>query len=168
MSSHVFLTQCADFAQAQVIKSFLTSQGFHPRVRDEQTRTMAPHFEQLLGKLIIEVPEHEALDASAALEALEKENAVNPVQTPEKEAQESALAASQELAKKCLMNAIIGCTFIPVICNLYSMMLGLRVLKNEFPLSKVSRNRLILAILFNSLGFYVWLTFGFKYILQNF
>ena len=167
MSSYVFLTQCADFSQAQVVKSFLTSQGFHPKVRDEQMRTVTPHLETLLGKLIIEIPEHEFLAASASLEDLEKQHAQDST-TPAEDAQEVALEASQKLAKKCLMSSILGCLFIPVVGNLYSMVLGWRVLKSEFPLSKISRNRLLFAILFNSWGFYIWLVYGFKYFLGRF
>ncbi|MGE5086374.1 MAG: hypothetical protein ACM3MG_08760 [Bacillota bacterium] len=166
MSSYVFLTQCADFSQAQVVKSFLTSQGFHPKVRDEQMRTVTPHLETLLGKLIVEVPEHEFLAASAALEELEKQH-LQVSLSADHDTDDLALEASQKLAKKCLMSAILGCLFIPVIGNLYSMILGWRVLKSEFPLSKISRTRLLLAILFNSWGFYIWLVFGFKYFLGH-
>jgi hypothetical protein len=42
------------------------------------------------------------------------------------------------------------------------MVLGLRVLSREMPLSKQSRKRLLLAMMFNTIGFYFWLTFGFK------
>ncbi|MBO9665481.1 MAG: hypothetical protein J7501_01535 [Bdellovibrio sp.] len=168
MSSHVFLTECSDFAQATVIKSYLMSQGLHPRVRDEKTRTVAPHLEQFLGKLIMEIPEDEFMAASEALENLQDTNPFRTVEESEQlQAKDQALLDSQALAKKCLINAVIGCIIVPVICNLYSMFLGFRVLGREMPLSRISRTRLILAMGFNALSFYIWLTFGFKAILHS-
>lgn len=153
-SDYVFLADCADFAEAQVIRSFLTSQGFHPRLRDEQTRGVAPHFGQLLGKLSLEIPEHEYIEASLLLESREKQEIATGIPP------EAAITPSldtEALAKKALWNAIIGCVFLPILCNLYSMMLGYRVLRTEIPLGKLSRNRLLWAILFNSFAFYIWL-----------
>jgi len=152
----VFLMDCADIGEAQVIKSFLESQGFHPRIRDEQTRNVAPHFGQLLGKLTLEIPEHEFVDASLTLEKRERP-------TLQIVTEEEPVEATQKLAKKALWNAILGCVFIPLICNFYSMVLGYRVLRTEVPLTKVSRRRLMWAILFNSIAFYVWLTLGPKF-----
>lgn len=153
-SDYVFLIDCADFAEAQVIRSFLTSQGFHPRVRDEQTRGVAPHFGQLLGKLSLEIPEYEYIEASLLLESREKQEMTTEIPP---EAGTAQNFRTEVLAKKALWNAIIGCVFLPIICNLYSMMLGYRVLRTEIPLGKVSRNRLLWAILFNSFAFYIWL-----------
>lgn len=168
MSSYVFLTECSDIAEAGVIKSFLESQGFHPKIRDEQMRTVAPHLQNLLGKLLIEVPEFEFLSASQALEELEHENSLKLVSTdPDTTAPDSDLLHTQSLAKKALINSVLGCIFIPLVCNLYSMILGWRVLRQERPLTAVSGKRLMLAILFNSIAFYVWLTFGTKYFLHN-
>ncbi|HWU44766.1 MAG TPA: hypothetical protein VN132_15045 [Bdellovibrio sp.] len=160
MSGLVFLTECSDFAEAQVVKSFLISQGFSPRVRDEQTRGVAPHFQNLLGNLIIEIPEHEFLAASQALEGLDNKRDLKIVS----EEDLSDLSLTQGLAKKALVNSILGCIFIPVLCNLYSMILGWRVLAKERPLSILSRRRLLLAIVFNALGFYIWLIIGSKYL----
>lgn len=167
MSSYVFLTECRDFAEAQVVKSFLSSQGFHPKVRDEQTRGVAPHLENLLGKLIIEIPEEEAIDASQALESLETRADLQIVNNEDDHRKEAELAYTQNMAKKTLINAVLGCILVPVICNFYSMILGWRVMAAERPLSRVTRNRLVLAIVFNIIGFYVWLTFGLKFLLQH-
>ncbi|MBV2169450.1 MAG: hypothetical protein KUL82_12160 [Bdellovibrio sp.] len=158
-SGYVFLMDCADFAEAQVVKSFLESQGLHPKVRDEQTRGVAPHFGQLLGRLTLEIPEIEYMEASKALESRERPRlAIAP---------EFSYEHTQSLAKKSLWNAIIGCVFLPLICNFYSMILGYRVLQQEVPLGKISRNRLLWAIFFNSLAFYVWLTLGPRIFLKN-
>lgn len=158
-TDYVFLMDCADFAEAQVIRSFLMSQGLNPRVRDEQTRGVAPHFGQLLGKLVLEIPEHEYVQASLLLESREE-----PKQA---EKPESAVNADTEaLAKKALWNAIIGCVLVPIIFNFYSMRLGYRVLRTEVPLGKVSRKRLLWTIFFNSAAFYFWLTIGIK-VLKN-
>ncbi|MDG0815841.1 hypothetical protein [Bdellovibrio svalbardensis] len=167
MSSYVFLTECADFGEAQVVKSFLVSQGFHPKVRDEQMRAVAPHLQNLLGKLIIEIPEEEAVDASQALESLESRGDLHLVNNEEDQQKEVALALTQNMAKKTLINAVLGCVLIPVICNFYSMILGWRVMAAERPLSRVTRQRLILAVIFNTIGFYIWLGFGLKYFLQH-
>lgn len=153
-AGYVFLMDCADFAEAQVIRSFLMSHGLHPRVKDEQTRGVAPHFEQLLGKLTLEIPEYEYMQASQLLESREKPQVVIITESG---------YDTEALAKKALWNAIIGCILVPVICNFYSMVLGYRVLKNEIPLKPTSRRRLIWAILFNSLAFYVWLVLGPKF-----
>jgi hypothetical protein len=167
-SGYVFLTDCADFSEAQVVKSYLVSQGFSAKVRDEQMRTVAPHLNHLLGKLIIEVPEYEFLEASLALEKMERPN-LSVVQagdvSPENE---DPLLRTQALAKKSLSNAIIGCIFIPVICNFYSYYLAMQVLKYEKPLSKKSRTRLFWAVIFNCIAFYFWLTFGPKFFLRNY
>ncbi|WP_413557387.1 hypothetical protein [Bdellovibrio sp. HCB209] len=169
MSSYVFLTEVRDFPEAQVVKSFLVAQGFHPRLRDEQTRAVAPHLEQFLGKLIIDIPQDEFIDASQALEGLEDSNALKSVGEKEiEQAQEDRLKASQDMAKKCLINAVLGCVLIPVVCNLYSMLLGFRVLGLEMPLSRLTRTRLIMAFGFNCLGFYIWLTFGSRIIQSMF
>lgn len=152
-TSYVFLLECADFSEARVAKSFLESQGFHPRVRDEQMRSVAPHLGDALGKLIIEIPEKEFLAASHALESIEPERKPAVVTDSEE---------TQGLAKKCLWNSILGLIIVPVLCNVYSMVLGLRVLAREMPLSKTSKKRLMLAMLFNTVAFYFWLTIGFK------
>lgn len=158
MNSYVFLTECNDFAQAQVIKSYLVSLGYHPKVRDEQTRTVAPHLEQFLGRLLIEIPESEFLGASQALEELEARTRLQ-ITEPE----ENPHSATQDLAKKAVINAVLGCLFLPLICNFYSMLLGWRVLRQERPLTSLSGKRLMLAIFFNAVAFYIWLVFGFKY-----
>lgn len=167
MSSFVFLTECSDFAQAQVVKSFLVSQGFHPKVRDEQTRAVAPHFQNLLGKLVIEIPEEEALEASQALEVFEKKSPLHLVCDEEDFSKEAKLNHTQAMAKRTLVNAVLGCVLVPLVCNLYSMTLGWRVMAAERPLSRVTRQRLALAMIFNIIGFYIWLTFGLKYFLQH-
>ncbi|QLY24075.1 hypothetical protein [Bdellovibrio sp. KM01] len=167
MSTYVFLTEVADFPQAQVVKSFLVAQGFHPRLRDEQTRAVAPHLEQFLGKLIIDIPEEEFLQASQTLEELQDSHRLKIAGQEEEElAKDQALAESQAMAKQCLVNAVLGCVLIPVVCNLYSMLLGFRVLGKEMPLSRLSRTRLVMAFFFNCAGFYIWLTFGGR-ILRN-
>ncbi|WP_347357883.1 hypothetical protein [Bdellovibrio sp.] len=152
--NYVFLMDCADFSEAQVIRSFLMAQGLHPRVKDEQTRGVAPHFGQLLGKLTLEIPEHEYMEASQLLESREQPRI--QIVTVQQDVDTEALA------KKALWNAILGCVFVPLLCNFYSMALGYRVLRQERPLGRVSRNRLLLAILFNSIAFYGWLYFGPK------
>lgn len=157
-TSYVFLLECADFSEARVAKSFLESQGFHPRVRDEQTRSVAPHLGDALGKLIIDIPEHEFLSASQALESIEPES---------KPAVVADSQETQNLAKKCLWNAILGIFIIPVLCNVYSMILGLRVLGREMPLSTQSKRRLFIAMLINAAAFYFWLMFGFKYFFDS-
>lgn len=152
-SNYVFLMVCNDFTEARVIKSYLESLGLNPRIKDENTRGIAPHFENLLGKLIVEVPEYQFVEASLALE--QKERPALKISNDE-----TQLQRTQSLAKKCLLNAILGCVFIPVICNFISMSMGYRVLRTEKPLSAISRNRLLWAILFNSIAFFVWLTYG--------
>lgn len=152
--NYVFLMDCAGFSEAQVIRSFLMAQGLHPRVKDEQTRGVAPHFGQLLGKLTLEIPEHEYMEASQLLESREQPRI--QIVTVQQDVDTEALA------KKALWNAILGCVFVPLLCNFYSMALGYRVLRQERPLGRVSRNRLLLAILFNSIAFYGWLYFGPK------
>lgn len=145
--------ECADFSEARVAKSFLESQGFHPRVRDEQLRSVAPHLGDALGKLILEIPEHEFLSASQALEKIETPKVVSPIADSEE---------TQNLAKKSLWNSILGLIIVPVLCNVYSMVLGWRVLAREMPLSKKSKQRLVLAMFINAAAFYFWLTIGFK------
>ncbi len=167
MSNYVFLTECNDFGEAQILKSYLQSLGFHPKVRDEQMRTVAPHLQNLMGRLIIEIPEYEFLQASEALENLETNPLANAkLKIADRETVEEHLMFTQGLAKKALTNSILGCIFIPLLCNLYSLTLSWRVVRQERPLTAVSGKRLMLAILFNSLGLYIWLTFGVKYFLR--
>jgi hypothetical protein len=127
-------------------------------VRDEQIRGVAPHLGNALGKLIIDIPEHEFLDASHALEKVEPPRIQVVVHDSEE---------TQNLAKKCLWNSILGIIIVPVLCNVYSIVLGLRVLSREMPLSQKSRQRLLLAMGFNTFAFYFWLVYGFK-MLRNF
>ncbi len=129
-------------------------------MRDEKTRGVAPHLAQFLGTLTLEIPEHEFVEASLTLERHEH-TIIRVVDD------RLSLEDTQSLAQKSLWNAIIGCVLVPVICNFYSMVLGYRVLQAEIPLSKVSRKRLILAIVFNSIAFYFWLTIGLKYFLRQ-
>ncbi|MGZ3769652.1 MAG: hypothetical protein ACXVCP_08555 [Bdellovibrio sp.] len=156
-TNYVFFMDCADFAEAQVIRSFLMSEGLHPRVRDEQTRGVAPHFGQLLGKLILEIPEHEYMQASQLLEG--RQEATQPEKT-----EIPVQIDTEALAKKALWSAIIGCILVPIILNFYSMALGYRVLRSEVPLGKVSRTRLLWTIFFNSAAFYFWLTVGINFL----
>ncbi|WP_413581840.1 hypothetical protein [Bdellovibrio sp. HCB288] len=161
MSTYVFLTEVANFSEAQVVKSFLVAQGFHPRLRDEMTRSVAPHLETFLGKLIIEIPENEFLAASSSLEQLEDSQAEKIAEQDETLLLKNQnLQESQDMAKRCLINAVLGCVLIPVVCNLYSMLLGFRVLGKEMPLSQLTRTRLVMAFVFNCFGFYIWLTYG--------
>lgn len=162
---NVFLTVCNDFAQAQVVKSYLVAQGFSPSVRDEQTRTIAPHFGQLLGKLTIEIPEDEFMAASAALERLEEKNRLTLAEEPQANAQ---LEETQGLAQKALLNSILGCSFIPLICTGISVYQGLKVLSMEKPLTKASQKRILWSLLFNTLAFYIWLALGPKYFWPHF
>lgn len=161
---NVFLTICNDFAQAQVFKSYLVAQGFHPSVRDEQTRTIAPHFGQLLGKLTIEIPEDEFMAASAALEQLEEQNRLTLADEPQTNTNEE----TQALAKKALLNSILGCSFVPLICTGLSVYQGLQVLSREKPLTKASQKRILWSLLFNTLSFYIWLALGPKYFWPHF
>lgn len=153
MAKYVFLTLAKDFQEATVIKSMLQARGFNPRVRDEYTRTIAPHLGNALGKLEVEIPEDEFVQASLTLEENEPPQVIIVEES-------SSLEYTQETAKKCLLNAILGCVLIPVVCNLYSMILGFRVLKAERPLSPVSRKRLLMAIGFNSFAFFFWFLAG--------
>lgn len=147
---------CSDFTEAQVIKSFLEAQGFHPRLRDEQTRSVAPHFEQLLGKLTLEIPEVERQEANTLLEAQQQQQLTN--------SQEAETIDIDGLARKALWNAILGCTLVPVLCTLYSVYLILSTLRAQTPLGKPSRTRLLWAVAFNGLAIaaWVWLYFGFS------
>lgn len=164
-TNYVFLTVCSDFAEAQVIRSFLMSQGFSPRVRDEQTRAVAPHFGQALGKLTLEVPEGEFLAASSALEKMADEQKSQETAAPDiRDVKEEFLLQTQGLAKKALLNAVLGCTLIPLLCTFYSIILSFRVLQYEKPMSSLSRRRLGIALALNALAFYVWLVIGPDYI----
>lgn len=162
---YVFLAEVADFTEAQVVKALLESMYLHPRLRDEQTRAIVPHMNQLLGKLVIEIPEDEFMKASQALEQMQDIH--RPTVEASKDTEEAYLTFSQELAKKALLSAVLGCVFIPLVCNIYSIILSFRVIRTERPLTRVSGKRLMWAILFNAGGFYMWLTLGTKYFLKG-
>lgn len=147
----VFLMDCADINEVQVVKSYLTAMGFHPRIKDEYTRMVAPHYTNLLGNLSIEVPEHEFREASLAIEKKEDSQII---------VKEVQIEDHSSLAKRSLFLAILGCVLIPIIANIYSMFLGYRVLKRERPLNSKSRNQLFMALIFNSIAFYFWMTVG--------
>lgn len=161
-SGYVFLTECSDFSEAQVIKSFLISRHFHPQIRDEQTRSVAPHLGGFLGRLVIDIPEHEFLEASFALEKFQDTQlrVVTEDETPASQ----QLQRTQDLSKKCLINSIIGCILVPILCNFYSLILAYRVLTNEKPLTDLSRRRLMWSVFFNAMGFYIWLIFGARFL----
>lgn len=155
-NNYVFLMDCSDLAEIQVVRSYLTAEGFHPRIRDEQTRGVAPHFGHLLGKLVLEIPEPEYIRASLLLKGRQSNSpeTVHPPTQPDTEA----------LAKKALWNSIIGCVLVPLIFNFYSLIISYRVIRQESPLGNVSRKRLLLALFFNSLSFYFWLTLAYSWI----
>ena len=152
-SEFVFLADCGDLGEAQVLKSFLEAEGFHPRVRDLHTRTVASHLGTALGKLTLEVPDDEFIAASQTLE-----KRVVPI-TEAPPAEESHLVWTQGLAKKAMWNAVLGMVIIPLLPNFYSMALGYRVLKTEKPISGTSLNRIFWAIVFNSITFVVWFVY---------
>lgn len=163
-SSYVFLTECGGFSEAQVIKSFLMSRQFHPRIRDEQTRGVAPHLGQFLGRLVVEIPENEFIAASLALEKFQDTQLrlVSEEETPASQ----QLQQTQDWARKALINSIVGCLLVPLLCNFYSLVLAFRVLQRERPLTVVSRRRLMWMMLFNALAFYIWLIFGARFLLK--
>jgi hypothetical protein len=162
---YVFLTEVSDFAEAQVVKALLESMHLNPRLKDEQMRTIAPHWGQILGKMIMEIPEDEFMKASQALEQMQDTH--RPAVEESKKTDEAHLTFTQELAKKALLSAILGCVFIPIICNIYSLVLGYKVIRIERPLTKVSGKRLMWALLFNGIGFSIWLTIGPKYFFKH-
>ena len=152
--SSVFLTEANSFEQAQVIKSLLKSNGLHPHFRDENMRSIGPHLNPMMGRIIIDIPEIEFLLASQILEQheLEKKSESQPDKKSKVEEQEN-------LAKKVLISSILGCLILPIAASIYSMILGFRLLKTQPPLNKVILRRLALAVLFNSLALIYWLTF---------
>ncbi len=147
---YVFLTDCGDLGEARVLMSYLESLGLHPRARDLHTRSIASHLSSALGKLTIEVPAYEFMEASRALEKREV-----PIQEAPP-AEETHLTWTQGLAKKSLNSALIGLVVFPILPNFYSMVLGYRVLKSEKPFTSVSRNRLFWAVVVNSVTFIFW------------
>jgi|GEM_PF-1428338 len=170
-NGYVFLTECADFSEAQVVRSFLIAQGFSPKVRDEQMRTVAPHLSNLLGKLTIDIPEHEFIEASQALEKMERNLHVvrdNEVVEETEDGfviiQEDTTAYTQSLSKKALANAILGCILVPIICSIFSIRLIYRVVTQEKPLTPKSRYNILWALMFNTIGLYFWLTAGPKFL----
>lgn len=162
-SDYVFLMDCADFSEAQVVRSYLLSQGFHPRVRDEQTRSVAPHFGQLLGRLTLEVPEAEFLSASQALEKFEKP----PLAVAEEE-QDAHSVALRMMGRRAVWNAILGMFILPIACNIYSLYLSFRVFRAEFPIASQNKRYLLWASIFNCLSIYFWLTIAPSLIRQIF
>lgn len=156
--SYVFVHEVRDLTEAKVVISYLNAHGFLARVRDEQTREMAPHLNLLLGRLLIEVPEHQAVDASLALEEMirrrEELLAKNP--SGEQKEYEDLLAQSQNTARSSFICAVLGTFLIPILLNFYSLRLGYRVMKTESPVSKKSWRYLLAAGAFNSLSFWFW------------
>ena len=171
-NGYVFLTQCTDFSEAQVVRSYLISQGFSPKVRDENMRTVAPHMANLLGKLVIDIPENEFIEASQALEKMDRKLFVveDEQEVGEDGVQiihEDTTAYTQSLSKKALANAILGCILVPIICNVFSIRFIYTVLTTEKPLTSKSRSNILWALMFNTIGLYFWLLSGPK-ILKNY
>lgn len=166
-AKYVFLTEVADFTEAQVVKALLEGMHLNPRFHDQQMRTIAPHLGGALGALTIEIPEDEFLKASQALEHLQNETRSQIAEEKNNPSQEDLLVQTQELAKKSLLSSVLGCIFLPIIGSLYSMILGARVLRAERPLSPVSRRRLMWAIFFNIIALYTWLVFGPRYFMHH-
>lgn len=166
-AKYVFLTEAADFTEAQVIKSLLEGMYLHPRFHDEQMRTIASHLGGALGALVIEIPEDEFLKASQALEHLQNESRAQREEEEADPSQEQLLVLSQEFAKKSLLSSIIGCIFLPIIGTFYSMALAIRVLRAERPLSSISKRRLMWAVFFNIIGVYIWIAIGPAYFYKH-
>ena len=162
-TNYVFLTEVADFTEAQVVKSLLEGMHLNPRFRDQQMRSIAPHLGNALGAFTIEIPEDEFLKASQALEHLQNESRSQIEEEKNNPSHEDMLVLTQELAKKSLLSSVLGCIFLPIVGSLYSMILGARVLNAERPLTPISRRRLMWAIFFNIIALYAWLVIGPRY-----
>lgn len=167
--SYVFIAECRDLSEARVIISYLEAHGFHPRASQEKTREIAPHLAQLMGKLSIEIPENEAIEASLALEELETKRQEiiknSPLNSREQE-YERLLSESQEVAKKSFYCSILGAVLLPILMNFYSLKLAYRVMKTESPVSQKSWRFLLAAGFFNSISFYFWFNFGSRWLLN--
>lgn len=156
--SYVFVHEVRDLAEARVVISFLEAHGVTARIRDEKMRETAPHLEYLMGKLLIEVPESQAIEASQCLEEMLRRReallAKNP--TGEQKEYEELLAASQNTARSAFISAVLGTFLIPLLLNFYSLKLGFRVMKTESPVSPKSWRYLLAAGVFNMLSFWFW------------
>ncbi len=101
----VFLMDCADINEVQVVKSYLTALGFHPRIKDEYTRTVAPHYTNLLGNLSIEVPENEFIQASKIIEELSDTNILRESSRP------PPCALNHFFVEEARLKSHIGCVY---------------------------------------------------------
>lgn len=166
---YVFISEARSLTEAQVVASYLEAHGFHPQIKDLNTRQLAPHFETFLGKISIEVPEAEAIEASLCIENLERaksEQKKNYLKDRDPDEEEVLLASSQANARRAMLCALFGLIFIPILLNFYSMMLSFRVMRTERPVSSKSWKYLLYGAVFNLIAFGFWFNFGLRWLLN--
>lgn len=147
----VFLIEAQSFAEAQIIKNILISHHLKPFFRDENTRSIAPHYEHLLGKIIIEVPEDEFIQASKIIEQMQDRNLRN-----EKTSDNEVDLQTNDYAKKSLQMSMIG-LFLPLFGSLYSTILVFRALKHVRVLKKQEFYNVFFSMMINIFAFSFWL-----------
>ncbi len=166
---YVFISESKNLAEAQIVVSYLEAHGFHPQIKDLNMRQMAPHFETFLGKIIIEIPEEEAIEASLCIENLERAKAAqidSYMKDRSPDSQEALLEASQANARRAMLCGLFGVFLIPILLNFYSMMLIFRVMRTERPVSSKSWKYLLYGAAFNLLAFIFWFNFGLRWLLD--
>ena len=150
--SQVFLIQANSFSEAQVIKNLLLSHDLHPFFRDENIRTIAPHYEQLLGKIIIEISEDEFVQASQLIEQMQDQDRRN-----QKINEDVIVDRPIDYAKKSLQMAVIGAIILPILGSFYSTILAFRAFKNVRRLNQQELLHVFASMMINIFSFCFWL-----------
>lgn len=150
--ANVFLVEANSFSEAQVIKNLLVSQGLNPLFRDENIRTIAPHYEHLFGKIIIEIPDHEFIEASQMIERMIDEN-----RSRSSTENLDNSSSSINYARKSLNMAVIGVFLLPMLGSFYSTILVFRAFKKSKFLNKQELLQTFAAMMINIFACCFWL-----------
>lgn len=153
----VELERATNIAEAEVIRSFLLSHGIEVLIPDEHTARNMHHLTPMLGFVRLQVREEDLAKAQESLKKMritiaEEHNAEPYASTEDGDAW--AIRASR--------TAIFGLMMVPLILNLYSVMVMLGCWRKGVTLSSKGRRHLFVAAIFNAMAIVGWGTFIYK------
>lgn len=153
MTSHqwVELERATNIAEAEVIRSFLQSQGIEVLIPDEHTARTMHYLTPMLGFVRIQVQEHNVAAAQDALKKMRitiaEEHQPEPYPTTEQ---------ADALALRASRTAIFGVMMVPLVLNLYSVFVMWECLSSKATFSAKGRRHFIVAFIFNFIGILGW------------
>lgn len=125
MENRVVIGQYDTAIEAETLKSFLESEGIACRVENEFLGSILPYASQSLGGIKLTVARE---DEAVAREALKGEGVQPPVVTElrrdaEPREENAAVSEVHRLMKRATYGGMLGAMLVPLIANIFSMIL---------------------------------------------